>query len=129
MRPFVENGKLLPRTEEDLFSRLGDFVVYELDGGVHACAALHVYEDGQAEIAGVAVDEAFAHMGIGPKLIEKLMDNASQLKVSSIFIMTTQAADWFEKLGFEADSVDSLPAERRAIWTKERNSKVYRLKK
>ncbi len=129
MRPFVESGKLLPRTEEDLFTRLGDFVVYELDGGVHACAALHVYEDGQAEIAGVAVDEAFAHMGIGPKLIEKLMDNASQLKVSSIFIMTTQAADWFEKLGFEADSVDSLPAERRAIWTKERNSKVYRLKK
>lgn len=127
MRPFVENGKLLARTEKDLFSRLGDYVVYELDGGVHACAALHVYEDGQAEIAAVAVDQAFAHMGIGPKLIDQLIKNAREKKVSSIFIMTTQAADWFEKLGFVQDSVDSLPQERRAIWTKERNSKVYRL--
>ena len=127
MRPFVENGKLLARTEKDLFSRLGDYVVYELDGGVHACAALHIYEDGQAEIAAVAVDQVFAHMGIGPKLIDQLIKNAREEKVSSIFIMTTQAADWFEKLGFVQDSVDSLPQERRAIWTKERNSKVYRL--
>ena len=127
MRPFVENGKLLPRTEKDLFSRLGDYVVYELDGGVHACAALHIYEDGQAEIAAVAVDQTFAHMGIGPKLIDQLIKNAREKKVSSIFIMTTQAADWFEKLGFVQDSVESLPQERRAIWTKERNSKVYRL--
>jgi len=127
MRPFVENGKLLPRTEKDLFSRLGDYVVYELDGGVHACAALHIYEDGQAEIAAVAVDQTFAHMGIGPKLIAQLIKNAREKKVSSIFIMTTQAADWFEKLGFVQDSVESLPQERRAIWTKERNSKVYRL--
>ncbi|MBR1638035.1 MAG: amino-acid N-acetyltransferase [Treponema sp.] len=127
MRPFVESGKLLERTEADLFARLSDFVVYELDGGVHACAALHLYEDGQAEIAAVAVDDAFAHMGIGPKLIDQLIKNAREKKVSSIFIMTTQAADWFEKLGFVPDSVDSLPQERRAIWTKERNSKVYRL--
>ena len=127
MRPFVDSGKLLERTEADLFARLSDFVVYELDGGVHACAALHLYEDGQAEIAAVAVDDAFAHMGIGPKLIDQLIKNAREKKVSSIFIMTTQAADWFEKLGFVPDSVDSLPQERRAIWTKERNSKVYRL--
>ena len=42
--------------------------------------------------------------------------------------MTTQSADWFESLGFEPDSVESLPEERRKIWTKEHNSKVYRLK-
>ena len=127
MRPFVESGKLLARTELDLFARLGDYVVYELDGGVHACAALHVYDDMQAEIAAVAVDETFAHMGIGPKLIDQLIKNAHEKKVSSIFIMTTQTADWFEKLGFVPDSVESLPEARRAIWTKERNSKVYRL--
>ncbi|MCR4579308.1 MAG: amino-acid N-acetyltransferase [Treponema sp.] len=127
MRPFVASGKLLPRSEKDLFSRLEDYVVYELDGGVHACAALHVYEDGQAEIAAVAVDEAFAHMGIGPKLMEYLMQLAGEMEVSSIFIMTTQAADWFEKLGFQPDTIESLPQERRSIWSKERNSKVYRL--
>ncbi|MCR4948208.1 MAG: amino-acid N-acetyltransferase [Treponema sp.] len=129
MRPFVESGKLLPRTEEQISASLEDFIVYELDGGVHACAAIHFYDDGQAEIAAVAVDENYAHMGIGPKLIDNLISQAGVGQASSVFIMTTQAADWFETLGFEEDDIDSIPDERRKLWSRERNSKVYRLKK
>ena len=129
MRPFIESGKLLPRTEEQLSASLQDFVVYELDGGVHACAAIHFYNDGQAEIAAVAVDENYAHMGIGPKLMDNLIEQASEGQASSVFIMTTQSADWFEQLGFEEDTIESIPEERRKLWTRQRNSKVYRLKK
>jgi amino-acid N-acetyltransferase len=43
--------------------------------------------------------------------------------------MTTQAADWFENLGFEPGNIEDLPAERKEIWNTKRNSKVYRLKK
>ena len=107
---------------------LEDYIVYELDGGVHACAALHFYEDGQAEIAAVAVDEVYRCMGIGPKMIEKLINQAKEKGASSVFIMTTQAIDWFEKLGFTEDSIESLPTLRRAKWSPDRNSKVYRLK-
>lgn len=128
MRPFMENGKLLKRSEKEIEVQMNDFIVYELDGGVHACASLHVYPDNQAEIAAVAVDENFAHMGIGPKLITNLIERATKLKCKSIFIMTTQSADWFETLGFVPDTIESLPEERRKIWTKEHNSKVYRLK-
>ncbi len=129
MRPFVETGKLLSRTEEQVAATLEDYIVFELDGGVHACAALHFYEDGQAEIAAVAVDENYAHMGIGPKMIDALIDQAGEGGAQSIFIMTTQTADWFEKLGFEEDSIDSIPDERRKLWDSRRGSKVYRLKK
>ncbi len=128
MRPFISSGKLLPRTEQDVAAALNDFVVYEFDGGVRACAALHKYEDNQAEISAVAVDEAFGHMGIGPALVESLIQKAKEQGASSIFIMTTQAADWFEKIGFKEDSIDSLPQARRAKWTPERGSKVFRLK-
>lgn len=128
MKPFVESGKILPRTNEDLLVNLSDYVVYEFDGGIHACSALHVYPDGQAEIAAVVVDENFAHIGIGPKMMDYLISKAKEEKLKSIFIMTTQSADWFEKLGFVPDTIDSLPAERKAKWTPERNSKVYRLK-
>ena len=127
--PFVKSGKLLPRTQQQLENTFGDYVVYSVDGGVHACAALHLYEDGQAEIAAVAVDEHFEHMGIGPKLIESLIAKAKSKNVKSVFIMTTQATDWFEKLGFEEDKIESLPEKRREIWTAQRNSKVFRLKK
>ena len=117
------------RTEEQISARLEDYIVYELDGGVHACAALHFYDDGQAEIAAVAVDENYAHMGIGPKLIDTLIDQAGEGGAESIFIMTTQTADWFEHLGFEEDSLDSIPDERRKLWDSRRGSKVFRLKK
>ena len=79
MRPNIQSGKLLPRTEEQIAARLEDYIVYELDGGVHACAALHFYDDGQAEIAAVAVDENYAHMGIGPKLMDNLIEQAVDL--------------------------------------------------
>lgn len=129
MKPFVESGKLLSRTEAQIAEGLQDYIVYELDGGIHACAALHFYEDGQAEIAAVAVDENYAHMGIGPKLIDTLISQAGEGGASSIFIMTTQTADWFEKLGFEEDTLDSIPDERRKLWDSRRGSKVYRLKR
>ena len=129
MKPFVESGKLLSRSEEQVAAALEDYIVFELDGGVHACAALHFYDDGQAEIAAVAVDENYAHMGIGPKLIDTLIDQAGEGGAQSIFIMTTQTADWFEKLGFVEDTIDSIPAERRKLWDSRRGSKVFRLKK
>jgi amino-acid N-acetyltransferase len=129
MKPFIESGKLLTRTEAQIADSLEDYIVYEIDGGVHACAALHFYEDGQAEIAAVAVDENYAHMGIGPKLMDNLIEQAMEGQATSIFIMTTQTADWFEQLGFEEDVIDSLPEARRKVWTPNRGSKVYRLKK
>ena len=129
MKPFIESGKLLTRTEEQIAATLEDYIVFELDGGVHACAALHFYEDGQAEIAAVAVDENYAHMGIGPKMIDTLIEQAGEGGAESIFIMTTQTADWFEKLGFEEDKIDSIPEERKKLWDSRRGSKVYRLKK
>lgn len=128
MRPFVTEGKLLPRTENDIAATMADYVVYDFDGGVRACAALHKYDDGQAEVAAIAVDEAFSHMGIGPALVENLIHKAKEQGASSVFIMTTQAADWFEKIGFKEDTIESLPPARRAKWTPERGSKVFRLK-
>lgn len=128
MKPFFDSGKLLYRTEKNLEAELNDYVVYEFDGGVHACSALHKYSDGQGEIAAVAVDENFAHVGIGPKMIAYHIEKAKSENIKSIFIMTTQSADWFEKLGFVQDTIDSIPEQRRAKWSPDRNSKVYRLR-
>lgn len=127
MNPFIKKQILLPRTEDELLSQLNDFITYEIDECVCACAALHIHQN-QAEIAAVAVDETYSHLGIGPKLIEHLITKAKNLNLQSVFILTTQSADWFEKLGFQSDSIDSLPEERKKFWTPERNSKVYRLK-
>lgn len=128
IQPFVKRGILLPRTEEMLEATYQDYIVFELDGAVRGCAALHVYNNEQAEIAAVAVDENCAHMGIGPKIVDHLINKGKELGLSSVFVMTTQTGDWFEKIGFSYDSIDSIPEQRRAHWSPERGSKVLRLK-
>ena len=128
MRPFIDRGILLPRTEVELNEHRDEFIVYELDGGIRACAALIRYPSDENEIAAVAVDETYSHMGIGPKMVAYLVDKSRAQKAKSVFILTTQTSDWFEKLGFVPDSVEKLPDERRAKWSPSRGSKVYRLK-
>lgn len=127
MNPFIAKKILLPRTEQVLSENMADYIVYEIDGGIRACASLHVYDQTQAEIAGIAVDSAFSNLGIGPKLVEYLIARTKKQNLKSVFILTTQTSDWFEHLGFTPDSIESLPQERRSIWTPQRNSKVYRM--
>ena len=128
IQPFVKKGILLPRTEEQLETQLNDYIVYELDGGIRACSALHVYDNKQAEIAAVAVDETCAHIGIGPKIMDFLISRAKQLSLDSVFVLTTQTTDWFESLGFKSDNINTLPEKRKALWSPSRGSKLLRLK-
>ncbi len=130
MQPFVEKGNLLPRSRTQLLATWQDYIVYEVDGGIKACAALHHYEsdDTQAEIAAVAVSEKFSSLGIGPKMINYLIDRARDQELSQVFILTTKTSDWFEQFGFVPADIDAIPVERKSHWTPERNSKVYILR-
>ncbi len=130
MNPFVQKGILLERTAKQLKADLDSYIVYNVDEGIHACAALKVYQESgassQAEICAVAVDPAYGNMGVGPKIVNYLLDKARVQKIKSVFVMTTQTADFFEKLGFAPDSIDSIPPERKKLWNPERGSKAYR---
>lgn len=127
MQPFIKQGILLPRTKEELSTTYKDYIVYELDGAIRACASLIPYADGQMEIAAVTVDQNYSNMGIGPKLINTLIEKGKTNNAKSIFLLTTQTSDWFENLNFKQDSIDSIPKERQKKWSKKRGSKVMRL--
>lgn len=124
MKPFVDEGILLPRTKQMLYEQLAFYIVYEIDGAIRATAALIPYSDGQMEIAGVAVDKHFSHIGLGPKLIDFLLNRAKETGASRVFLLTTQTADWFEHLGFVQGSIEELPPQRREKWNSKRGSKV-----
>ena len=128
IRPFVEEGILLPRTEQSLASTFTDYIVYELDDGIKGCAALHFYNDFQAEIAAVAVDPVCSHLGIGPKMMEYLLNKAQSQQAKSVFILTTRTADWFEMQGFISDDISTLPTKRKEKWSPSRGSKLFRKK-
>ena len=132
MRPFVEKGILLYRSEEEMKAIYEDFVVYEIDGAIRACAALHFYFDNdetkrQGEIAAIAVDENYTKTGIGFKLVAFLKEKAISNNMKSIFVLTTQTGDWFEKMGFVQAKIESLPQEKQKIIDTKRKSKIFRL--
>ena len=125
MRPFVDRGILLPRTESHLEGTLQDFIVFEVDDSVHACAALHEFPEKVGEIAGIAVDEHFLHLGVGPKLVEFLCERAQRRGLSSVFVLTTQTADWFQKLGFIESDPTALPEKKRMSYDLQRKSRIF----
>jgi amino-acid N-acetyltransferase len=124
MRPFVKENVLIPRRRDDLETRIADYALYEVDGTLHACGALHVFPDRSGEIASIAVDKIYANYGIGKKLVTFFLKKAADLKLEKVFLLTTQTADWFLEHGFTEGTIDDLPLEKKAAYNKARNSLV-----
>jgi amino-acid N-acetyltransferase len=124
MEPFVAEQVLVPRTSEELEQKLADFSVYEVDGTIHGCGALHCFSDKSGEIAGVAIDQAYLNLGTGRKIVAWLIEKASKLKLKKVFVLTTQTADWFSEIGFTAGKISDLPEEKRKTYNTKRNSRI-----
>jgi amino-acid N-acetyltransferase len=127
----MKENVLIPRRRDDLEAKISDYALYEVDGMLHACGALHAYPDKSGEIAGIAVDKIYANYGIGKKLVAYLLEKAAELNLEKVFLLTTQTADWFLELGFLEGSIDDLPLEKKATYNKVRNSLIliYDLKR
>lgn len=127
MEPLMRQGILIRRTAGDILSRKEDYVVFEIDGSVHACGALHDWGEAQGEIAAVATDPAYANMGLGSRTVGCLIERAAKQGLRRVFVLTTRTQDWFEALGFRESAVESLPEQRRRIYDRSRKSKVFAL--
>ncbi|GHV76170.1 amino-acid acetyltransferase [Spirochaetia bacterium] len=127
MEPLMQQDVLVRRSPEDIQEKKDDYAVFEIDGSVHACAALHDWGEGQGEIAAVATDPAYADMGLGRRIVRFLMDRAKKQGLRRVFVLTTRTQDWFELLGFRECSPDSLPERKRRGYDKARRSKAYAL--
>ncbi|GHV78864.1 amino-acid acetyltransferase [Spirochaetia bacterium] len=127
MEPLMQQGVLVRRDGENIREKKDDYAVFEVDGSVHACAALHDWGEGQGEIAAVATDPTYAHMGLGRRMVRCLIDRAGKQGLRRVFVLTTRTQDWFELLGFRECSLDSLPERKRRGYDKARGSKAYAL--
>lgn len=128
MQPAIEQQILIERNAQDLEEKISDYAVYEVDGTIHACGALHVYNDRQAEIAAIVVDEMYSKLGIGKKMISYLIDKAIALHLKAVFVLTTQTSDWFVQLGFVEATIADLPAHKQEHYNYKRNSLILRYK-
>jgi len=128
MQPAVDEGILVPRTKDDLTEHIDDYAIYEVDGTIHACAALIVYPDRQGEIAGMMVDEMYKGLGTGGRMVSYFIERAAAKKLKSVFVLTTQTADWFSQFGFSHGKISDLPAERQENYNRKRKPLILRYK-
>ncbi|MDR2534446.1 MAG: amino-acid N-acetyltransferase [Treponema sp.] len=127
MEPLIQQGNLVRRTPEQIQEKKADYAVFEIDGSVHACGALHDWGGGQGEIAALATDPAYTDLGLGRRIVHYLIHRAIQQNMKRVFVLTTRTHDWFEFLGFRECSLESLPPVRRQHYDHNRKSKVFAL--
>ena len=127
IRESVEQEEIIDRTRHDIISHLNDYYVFQIDGNIVGCVALHVQPNGDtAELACLSVSGAHENMGIGQKLMLFVEAAAREKNVKSIFLLSTRAFNYFQqKGGYKEGSPDDLPAARREKYeASKRNSKV-----
>ncbi len=109
----AELGRMLFKSLAQLYENLRDFAVFELDGQVVGCVGLTIIWADLSEIRSLAVDNAYKGRGIGRKLVEWIVADARRLHIRKIMSLTYEEA-FFEKLGFEVVSKDTLPLK---VWS------------
>jgi amino-acid N-acetyltransferase len=99
----------------DIERHIGDYFVFDVDGALAACVALHPYpEEAKGEMACVCVAPKFENQGIGMRLMGFLEEHARGAGVKELFCLSTQAINFFlQKGGYRLATPDDLPAARR----------------
>jgi amino-acid N-acetyltransferase len=127
MEPLMQRGILLRRNSEDIQEKKTDYAVFEIDGQIHACGALHDWGEDQGEIAAIATDPAYTDMGLGRRMVNYFLEQGRKRGFHRVFALTTVTHDWFESLGFREVPVESLPAKKRERYDRKRKSAVFAL--
>ena len=124
MEPWIQAGHLIRRSHTDLLEEADSIYVFEVDGALHGSAGFKPFNEHQAEITGLAVDEQFAELGTGRRLVEYIIETAREAGYRELFVLTTQAFDWFRQLGFMQADIAGLPEQRRKSYDANRGSRI-----
>jgi len=112
IKAYADQGVLLPVSLAEVYERLRDFYVCEMDGEIVGCGALRVVWEDLAEVRSLAVREDRLRRGVGRGIAAECIKDARALGIPRVFALTYQP-EFFAKLGFRPISKDRLP---HKIW-------------
>jgi amino-acid N-acetyltransferase len=99
---------LLAKETVTLYESVQEFVVAEFEGEVVGCGALHVLWADLGEIRTVAVHPRALGRGVGHALVAALIENARELGLERLFVLTFEK-HFFARHGFV--EIDGTPVE------------------
>lgn len=106
-------GKLLPRSYNQLYENIRDFFVFKKNNKIIGICALHISWGDLAEIKSLAVLESERGNGVGTKLLNACLKEARDLGIKQVFALT-YVTGFFEKNGFKKIEKNNLP---HKIWS------------
>jgi amino-acid N-acetyltransferase len=92
-------GRLLPRSREEIAVRASRFVVALRGGRIVACADLAPLSRSVAEVRSLVVSEAARSNGVGRRIVDELASRASAAGFETLCAFT-HAAGYFVHMGF-----------------------------
>jgi len=105
---YATRGVMLPRTELEISESIRDFSVALADGQLAGCGALHFYSPTVGEVRSLAVAERAKTRGAGRRLVETLVNEATEYSLDAVFAFT-YVPNFFRKMGFEEVERGALP--------------------
>jgi amino-acid N-acetyltransferase len=105
---YAAKGIMLPRTEFEMSESIRDFTVVTMGGELLGCGALHFYSPTIGELRSLAVHEHAKTHGVGRRVVEALVDEATRYELDAVFAFT-YVAEFFNKVGFQAVERGVLP--------------------
>ncbi|HEX2080675.1 MAG TPA: N-acetyltransferase [Longimicrobium sp.] len=111
---FAAQNLMLPKTREQLVRLFREFVVAaDEHGRVVGCGGLRIFSPTLAEIISLAVDPQTQGMGLGGRIVERLVEDAETLGIESVFALTLRDG-FFHRLGFRTVPKEMFPAK---VWS------------
>jgi amino-acid N-acetyltransferase len=94
---------------EDVTHFIDQYVVAVTNGGsIIGTAGVEVYGDAGL-LRSVAVDDTFRSSGVGKRLIASCQAKAKQAGLAALYLLTTDAMDYWTRRGFIPIARDSAP--------------------
>ena len=109
---FARKEQMIPRSMNELYENVRDFVVADEKDGIVGACALHVLWDDLAEVRSLAVKKEFQKKGIGRKMVRSCIKEAKGLGIKRVFVLTYQP-EFFKQMNFKDTDKASLP---QKIW-------------
>ena len=107
--PYAAEGLMLPRTLEQIASRIDNYVVAaEASGRVIACAALEEYSPSLAEVSSVAVTPAHHGKGLGSQVVLGVERLARARDIEELFALSL-TDNFFLSLSYKPTTVSRYP--------------------
>jgi len=113
VEPDVANGNILDRNTNEMATTIRSYTAARIAQEVVGFVALHIHTDTLAEVRSLVVKDACRNKGIATKLIKKVIQEAKDLKLKRLLVLTYKQS-FFESFGFTEIPKESIPETK--IW-------------